>query len=156
MTWGCYSSFALWRFHSLHVLRSLVRILELFGLPFSDHARQNRCAAVAATPRVHGCVRCCHVHSHCFCVCGERDFRRARPGRRTPPARRRPRPRRPRRRCCLVFRSGFDWSCVMATTSRRDVTRPPRAFTAPFIWFLFRFIPVHSRFSFILVHCSSL
>ena len=31
------------------------------------HVRQYRCAAVAAL-RVHGCVRCCHVRSRCFCV----------------------------------------------------------------------------------------
>ena len=43
-------------------------IFELLELLFSDHARQCRCAAVAAAPRVHGCVRCCHVRSCCFCV----------------------------------------------------------------------------------------
>ena len=42
-------------------------IFELVEILFLDHVRQYRCAAVAAL-RVHGCVRCCHVRSRCFCV----------------------------------------------------------------------------------------
>ena len=49
-------------------LRICARVIfELVELLFLDHVRQYRCAAVAAL-RVHGCVRCCHVRSRCFCV----------------------------------------------------------------------------------------
>ena len=49
-------------------LRICARVIfELVELLFLDHVRQYRCAAVAVL-RVHGCVRCCHVRSRCFCV----------------------------------------------------------------------------------------